>query len=198
MPYGSVITIVNIKPFLVLLWATIFLGEKTRAFQWAFFGLSLAGIVWLKFEDSRLDTLPLIATIGAAVFASGAYTMLRKLRNTDKPVVILFYFTFVTLPIVLPFTITGWVMPQGIEWLWCLLIGLLTHFAQLAMTKAYQLAPVGIVSNFYYLGIVFAFIFGYWIFEETYTLKQIYAVILIVGGIALNVFFSFRNSKATT
>ena len=199
MPYGSLITIVNIKPFLVLLWATIFLGEKTKWFQWIFFTLSLVGIYFLKGFDDRLEVIPLLATLGAAVFASGAYTMLRKLRESDEPVVILFYFTFVTTPVVLPFVIMNWVTPIGIDWFYCLAIGLLTHFAQLAMTKAYQLAPVGVVSNFYYLGIALAFIFGYLFFQETYSTHQIYAVLVIISGILLNVFFTLynKNSKET-
>lgn len=193
MPYGSVITIVNIKPFLVLLWATLFLGERTKWFQWLFFGVSLVGIWFLKSFDSRLEVVPLLATLGAAFFASGAYTLLRKLRESDEPIVILFYFTFITTPIVLPFVIMNWVTPQGIEWILCLAIGLLTHFAQLAMTKAYQLAEVGVVSNFYYLGIALAFLFGYWFFGETYSVNQVYAVLVILSGILLNVFFSFRE-----
>lgn len=193
MPYGSVISIVNIKPFLVLVWAAIFLKEKTKWFSWLFFGISLIGIYWLKSVDQRLDLVPFLATLGAAIFASMAYTLLRKLKDSDQPVVILFYFTFISAPLTLPFVIWNWVTPIGYDWLWCFAIGLLTHFAQLAMTKAYQLAPVGVVSNFYYFGIALAFFFGYVFFDETYTANQLYAVVLIVTGILLNVYFTFRK-----
>lgn len=195
MPYGSVISIVNIKPFLVLVWAALFLKEKTKWFTWFFFGVSLVGIFWVKAEDQRLDLIPFLATLGAAIFASMAYTLLRKLKDSDQPIVILFYFTLISAPLSLPLVVWNWVTPIGLDWMWCLCIGLLTHFAQLAMTKAYQLAPVGVVSNFYYFGIPLAFLFGYVFFEETYSTHQLYAVGLIITGILLNVFFSFKKKN---
>lgn len=193
MPLGSLITIVNIKPFLVLLWASLFLSERVRWFQWLLFGISFVGIVWLKGVDGRIETLPLMATIGAALFASIAHTFVRKLRDSDSPIVILFYFTLITTPIFAPLTCLHWVTPIGIEWLYCLGIGLFTHFAQLLLTKAYQIGQIAIVSNMYYLGIVFAFGFGYFFFGETYTNNQILAVGLILLCLGGNIYFSSRK-----
>ena len=195
MPLGSLIVIVNIKPFLVLLWASLFLKEKTWSFQWLLFGLCFIGIIWLKGVDQRIDQLALIATVGAAFFASIAHTFVRKLKDSDQPTIILFYFTLVTVPIVAPFTIFNWIMPVGIDWIYCLGIGLITHFAQLCLTAAYQKEEVAIVSNMYYLGIVFAFTFGFLFFEETYSLEQVSAVGLIVIGMILNIFFTRRVKK---
>lgn len=196
MPLGSLIVIVNIKPFLVLLWASLFLKEKTWVFQWILFGVCFAGIIWLKGVDDRIDQLALLATVGAALFASIAHTFVRKLKDSDKPTIILFYFTLVTAPLVTPFTIANWVMPVGIDWLYCIGIGLVTHFAQLCLTAAYQKEEVAIISNMYYLGIVFAFAFGYLFFREHYSLEQFLAVGLIIIGLISNIWLTKRASKA--
>lgn len=195
MPLGSLITIVNIKPFLVLLWASLFLSERVRWFQWVLFTISFGGIFWLKGIDGRIETLPLLATLGAALFASIAHTFVRKLKDSDSPIVILFYFTLVTTPIFAPLTYIYWVTPVGVEWLYCLGIGLLTHFAQLLLTKAYQIGQIAVVSNMYYLGIVFAFGFGFMFFGETYSTQQLYAVGLIVLCLISNIVLSNRKKK---
>ena len=190
MPLGSLITIVNIKPFLVLLWVTLFLKEKVSIYQWICFGVCFAGILWLKGIDGRIETMTLLAAIGAALFASIAHTFVKKLGQTEESNVILFYFTLVCVPVFGPLTFTNWVEPKSFDWLLCLGIGLITHFAQLLLTKSYQVGKVAIVSNLYYIGIVFAFGFGYFLFEEKYTFNQLLAVALVVLGIIGNILVS--------
>lgn len=198
MPLGSLITIVNIKPFLVLLWVSIFLKEKVKWFQWMFFGVCFAGIIWLKGIDTRIETLTLLTAVGAALFASIAHTFVKKLGEKEDSNVILFYFTLITVPVFGPITYFNWVMPEGYDWLICIGIGLITHFAQLLLTKSYQIGEVAIVSNMYYLGIVFAFIFGYLFFEESYSSLQLSAVGIIVLGIIGNIWMTNKKSNSPT
>lgn len=192
-PLGSVVTIVNIKPFLVLLFAVILLKEKVFPLQWLFFIISFIGIFLIKGFDNRINTIELLAILGAAFFASIAHTCVRKLKGTDEPVVILFYFTIVTLPFVTPFSIQHWIQPNLWDWIAIFSIGIVTHFAQLFLTKAYQSEQVSDVSNIYYLGIVFALIYGYLFFDEKYSFVSIIGIILVMGGIFGNI--SYLNQK---
>ena len=195
-PLASVITIVNIKPFLILVVASILLKEKINPIQLLFFIISFIGILMVKGFDNRIDTLTLLAILGAALFASIAHTIVRKLKDSDHPLVIIFYFTFVTLPLIGPFALRDWVMPtEMIEWLILLSIGLVTHFAQYFLTKAYQSDNVAKISIFYYLGIVFALGFGHFLFEEKYSVLTLTGMGVIIGGIILNVWYS-KNQKA--
>ena len=193
-PLASVITIVSIKPFLILVVASFLLKEKIKPVQLLFFIISFVGIVMVKGFDNRLDNITLLAILGAALFASFAHTIVRKLKDTDHPLVIIFYFTFVTLPIVGPFAIRDWVMPsQLVEWLMLFGIGLVTHFAQYFLTKAYQSDNVAKISIFYYLGIVFALGFGHFLFNEKYTLLSMVGMVVIIIGVILNVWYSKWN-----
>lgn len=198
-PLASVITIVNIKPFLILVVASIILKEKIEPVQLIFFIISFVGITMVKGFDTRIDTLTLATILGAALFASIAHTIVRKLKDSDHPIVIIFYFTFVTLPIIGPYTFTHWVTPIGwIEWGCLLSIGVITHFAQYFLTKAYQADNVAKISIFYYLGIVFALGFGHFIFDEKYSLDALFGMCVIVGGIVLNVWFTSKRAKIST
>jgi len=194
VPLGSTVTIVNIKPFLILIVASVLLKEHFKWQQALFFLISFVGIIVIKGFDERISTLGLLAILGAAFFASIAHTIVRFLRDSDRPVVILFYFTLVTLPFVAPFTVFNWVMPVGFDWVKAISLGLITHFAQLFLTKAYQSEKVANVSNFYYLGIVFAIAFGYFFFDEKYAWQAIIGIVIILIGIFLNVWFVRKSS----
>lgn len=190
VPLGSTVTIVNIKPFLILIVASVLLKEHVKWQQILFFGISFVGILIIKGFDERITAIGLFAIIGAAFFASIAHTIVRMLRNTDQPLTILFYFTLVTLPFVTPYTIIHWVSPVGFDWLKAISLGLITHFAQLLLTKSYQSEKVATISNLYYLGILFAIGFGYFFFDEKYSLHVFGGIFLILIGIFLNIWFT--------
>lgn len=197
-PMGSVVTIVNIKPFLILLVAYFLLKEKIKPIQFLFFFISFIGIVMVKEFDNEVELLPLLTTIGAAFFAAIAHTIVRILRTTDHPVVIIFYFTLIAGPAVLPFTLLYGKMPtEIIDWILLVSIGVITHFAQFYLTKAYQSEEVAKISYLYYLGIVFAVGFGIIIFNETYNTNTVFGLLTIVGGIILNVIYSSKKPSTT-
>ncbi|MCP4521990.1 MAG: DMT family transporter [Cytophagales bacterium] len=200
-PLGAVVTIVNVKPFLVLLFAMLLLGEKVEYPQWLFFLCSFLGILLIKKFDQNISLNVLLAILGAAIFASVAHICIRKLKGIDEPVTILFYFSIVTLPFALPFSIQSWIYPTWIEWVLIIGIGVFTHFAQLALTRAYQSEEVGTVSNIYYLGVVFALGYGYFFFDEKYTYQALGGILLVIVGIIANVLYKNykqRNDKRTT
>lgn len=193
VPLASAITIVNIKPLIILLIAFFVLKEKIKPTQWLFFLVSFIGIIVVKGVDLRMNTLGLITVISAAIFAAIAHSIVRMLRETDQPIVILFYFTLVTIPVVGPFTLWHWVTPNFEELIILIAVGLFTHFGQLLLTKAYQSEELSKVSNMNYLGIVFAIIFGYFFFDETYGVSAIVGLALVIAGVIMNLIYVEKN-----
>ncbi len=192
-PLASVITIVNIKPFLVLFIGYFFLKEKIFIQQWFFFFVSFLGIVLVKGFNTNIPPLAFWCIIGSAVFAAIAHTLVRKLKDQDAAEVILLYFTFTTVPLVLPFMIYSWVNPTLEQWIYLILIGVVTHFGQLYLTKAYQTDRVANVSNLYFLGIGFAVFYGVFLFDEKFQIQTWFGFLLIVSGIILNLFLGNKN-----
>ena len=85
----------------------------------------------------------------------------RRFRDTEKPLVIVFFFPLVAMPISGIYTIFHFVIPIGLDWLILLLIGISTQIAQINMTKALQLETMAKVSIVRYLTIVYAIIYSY-------------------------------------
>ena len=135
-----------------------------------------------------------IAILGA-LMTSLAYICVRKLSEKEDPLVIIFYFPLVSLPLSLPFIINDFVLPTGIDWVWILGIGLFTQIGQLCITEGLRLIPAGQATSLNYSQVIFSSIWGFFIFRETIT-KEIFLggfCVLISTIISMN---ATKNSVA--
>jgi drug/metabolite transporter (DMT)-like permease len=186
MPLASAVTIQYLSPIFTIIIAGIMLKEAPRSIQWLFFVISFAGVVLVKGFDPRVSPSDLAIGVSAAICSGLAYNFIRKLRGTDHPLVVVFYFPLVTVPIVGVYTLTHWVHPEPLEWLVLILIGVVVTVAQIYMTKAYQLERASNVSNFNYLGTVFAIAFGFLLFGETISILGYLGICLIILGVIMS------------
>ena len=72
--------------------------------------------------------------------------------------------------------------PDGLQWLYLLLVGVLTQIAQYFMTRAYQTEEVNKVASVSYLGIFYALIFGWVFFSETFNLQTYLGMAVVLAG----------------
>jgi drug/metabolite transporter (DMT)-like permease len=162
------------------------LKERVRPIQFLFFAISFAGVLVLQGFDPRVNLFYASIGIISALFSGLAYNVIRKLKNTEHPLVIIFYFPLVTLPFASVWSYFGWVQPEGWDWVMLLWIGICTQTAQYFMTLAYQNANVAKVSNLSYIGIIYALIFGFFFFGETFQILSYVGMALVLAGIVLN------------
>lgn len=186
MPLASAVTIQYLSPIFTIIIAGVMLKEPPRPIQWLFFLISFAGVVMIKGYDPRVSPTDLAIGISAAVLAGFAYNFIRKLKNTDHPLVVVLYFPLVTVPVIGTYTLFNWVTPNGGEWLILIAIGIATTIAQIFMTKAYQLEKAANVSNFNYLGSVYAVLIGYFFFGEFLDILGNAGIVLIISGVLLS------------
>ncbi len=109
-----------------------------------------------------------IAIIGALMTAL-AYICVRKLSAKENPLVIIFYFPLVSIPLSLPLIINNFVLPTGTDWIWILGIGLFTQIGQVCITEGLRLIPAGQATSLNYSQVIFSCIWGGLIFEEAIT-----------------------------
>jgi drug/metabolite transporter (DMT)-like permease len=155
--------------------------------QFVYFGISFIGVIIIEGFDPRITFFDLTVGLIAALAMGIAYNLIRKISNSEHPLVIMFYFPLITIPIAAVFSYFIWVMPQKWDWVVLLAVGLLTQFAQYFMTLAYQNANVSKIASLSYIGIVYALGFGFFIFEETFSLISFVGMFLVLGGVLLNV-----------
>lgn len=186
IPLASAVTLQYLSPILTTILGIFLVKEKVKPIQFLFFGISFLGVVLVQGFDTRVNLL--YASIGfiSALFSGLAYNVIRKLKNTEHPLVIIFYFPLVTLPIACVISFFTWVQPIGWDWVILLWIGLCTQTAQYFMTIAYQNANVSKISSLSYLGVFYALIFGFLFFGEAYTPMAYLGMGMLLLGVILN------------
>lgn len=109
------------------------------------------------------DPMALFA-VGSALGYGVAMVAMRKLGSTDKSSATVFYFTVagaLSGLVMLPF---DWVTPTPEHLVLLVTIGLVGGVAQIFMTEAFRLAPPSVVAPFDYTAMVWALVFGFFVF----------------------------------
>ena len=189
LPLAEATVLQYLHPAITALLAGLFLGERiTRPIVLATL-LSLAGVVLvarpaLLFGSSAvaLDPVWVLVAVAGAAFSASAYVVVRKLSRTEDPLVIVFYFPLVTVPAAIPTMWSDFVLPRGIEWLLLLGVGLATQVGQVSLTRGLGLLPAATGTALSYLQVVFAAVWGIWIFGETLDRWTVLGGLLVIAS----------------
>ena len=170
LPLGDATAIFYVAPVWTALSAVFILRERTARLVVAGMAVSLVGVALTAkptflFGDglASLDGLAVLAALAASVLSGVVYTIVRKLRETDGPLVIIFYLSWVGVVAPLP-AAGSWVLPSGWTWAWLLGAGLATQLGQIALTKGLHLEKAGRATTVGYLQVAFAFAWGVLVF----------------------------------
>jgi drug/metabolite transporter (DMT)-like permease len=74
----------------------------------------------------------------------------------------------------------NWIMPNLIDLFLLSMIGILGGLANLWLSQSYKLSEVSLVSPLKYLALIFAIIFGYFIWDEIPTSKTLVGALLVI------------------
>jgi drug/metabolite transporter (DMT)-like permease len=193
LPLAIASTIQYLAPIFTVLLAVFFMKEKVKILQWFFIIISFSGAGLIGFsslveiETVKIDNFWVLLGILSAGFSGLAYVSILKLKTTEKPLNIVLYFPMLSIPIMGVWCFFDFVLPQGIEWFYLLIIGVFTHFAQISLTKAFQFGNANSISPFQYLGSIYAIILGYLIFDERLSFVSFLGIYLILFGVLMNV-----------
>ena len=147
----------------------------------------------VKGFDYRVGWVDLSLGVFAALMSGLTYNLIRKLKDQEPPIRIVFYFPMVSAIISFPFLFTdiggGWVWPDLRQGILFLALGMITWFAQLFMTKAYQADAPGYISIFNYIGIFLGAGFGYVFFDEKLTVLASFGILIILVSVILSTLY---------
>ena len=194
MPLAGAVTFQFLSPIFTALLGIFIVHEKVASKQFFFFLLSFMGIAVIKGFDDRIPLDYAIIGIISAFFSGLAYNIIRKIKTSEHPLVIVLYFPLVTMPITGLICIVNWVRPTGWDWFWLIMTGVFTQLAQYYMTMSYQKEALSKVAILNYVGIIYAVAFGYFLFDEGIPLGTIMGIILVLLGVVLNVWYKTKKA----
>lgn len=188
MPLADATVIQYTSPIWTGLLAALILAEPLGLVVLACALVSLAGVTLVAEpaavfggEGAIEPTVAAVALVGA-LFSGAAYVVVRALRDSEHPLVIVFYFPLVAVPLSLPAVAADFVMPRGIDWLLLLGIGITTQIAQVFLTRGLSLEPAGKAMAITYLQIPFAALWGLVVFGHIPGPWTIAGAAMIVGA----------------
>ena len=201
LPLATAVTVQYLAPVFTAVLGIWLLGEGVRPWQWVFFGLSLGGVLLVQQGSPSAEVAAGAAGAGlfylgigvvSALVSGFSYNAIRQLRGREHPLVIVFYFPLISLPLAAAACLFSWQTPRGTDWAWLLACGLLTQTAQVAMTRAYQLERLGRVAPLSYLGLFYALGMGYWLFGEVYGSLAYVGMVLVLLSVGLNAWYTAK------
>jgi drug/metabolite transporter (DMT)-like permease len=198
----AIATIVQyLSPIFTIIFAIFLLKQKVKPIQWIFFAIAMFGVFLIGVgktskESLNFDPFWILMGVISAILSGVAYNAIMKCKDTDEPITVVMYFPLVAAPITLGVMLFNkHVIPQGVEWLLLLLIGIFTQIAQIFMTKSFHYADAVVVTPIKYLGAIYAVSIGFFIFGEALSFKVSLGIVIILTGVLLNSLYKLRLNR---
>ena len=155
----------KLSPFFVIIFCAIFLKEKINMKQGISIIVAFIGALFIIKPQFNLDTLPYLIGVLGAIFAAAAYTCLRVLGGKEKYYTVVFYFSFFSTIVILPFMILVYKEMTLLQFIYLVLAGIFASIGQFGITIAYKYAKAKEISIFDYSNIIFSAIISILVFN---------------------------------
>ncbi|WP_431800324.1 DMT family transporter [Halobacillus andaensis] len=182
----------KLSPFLLIIFSAVFLKEKARPYQITAILIAFVGTLLIIKPQFSVEFIPYLAGIFSAVFAAGAYTLLRVLGDKEKFYTIVFYFSFFTTFSLTPFTIAYYEPMTTEQWIYLLAAGGFATIGQFGLTIAYKFAPAREISIFFYSTVVYSALISIVLFGQVPDWLSILGYITIFSA---SLYMFLRNNK---
>ena len=180
LPLATVVSISFAAPIFTTIFSIFFLSEKVGFYRWLAVFVGFFGIIIITepgFSSLNIYYIyPIIFCLGLSYVAIA----IRQLSTTEPVWLISLNFS-AAITIVSLFTIPfGWIMPNVQDLFLLSLIGVFGGVANLWLSQSYKFSEVSLVTPLKYLALVFAIIFGYFIWNEVPTIKTLSGALLVI------------------
>lgn len=200
LPLAVATTVQYLSPIFTIILAIYLNNQRIKPIQFLFFLISFLGIFFMKAEEliygeTAISWTPLLLGLGSALLSGMAYNSIIKCKSTDAPITIVMYFPLMAIPIMIVWCLFDFLMPQGIQWAYIILLGSFTQLAQISMTKALTSEKASIVAPIKYAGSIFAVSFGMIFFSEYLSWVVFMGIGIVLSGILANTFYERAQRK---
>lgn len=185
LPLTEATTIGFTMPIFGTILSALILREVTGWHRWSAVALGFVGVlVMARPNAGHFPMIGVLVALSAAILTACISLVLRELGRTERPGVVVFWFTMLSLP---PLAIGMLFFAQthdATTWGLLIFIGLSGGLAQLCLTGALRLAPVSVVLPMDYSAILWATVIG-WLFWDEWPLVTTWigASLIITSGL---------------
>lgn len=192
LPMASATVLQYLYPTITALLAWLMLGERIGRRVLLAIGLGWTGVVLvaqpagLLQGAGALPPLAVLIALAGALFTSLAYVSVRSLGNSEHPLVIVFYFPLVALPLSLPLVALDPVLPTPSELLWLVGVGVFTQVGQVYLTRGLTALPAAQATAISYVQVAFAGLWGWLVFGESIDGWTVAGAVLVLAAMLVS------------
>lgn len=186
--------ILFLGPIIVTILAIPLLGETVGLRRWAGVVLGFIGAMIIIRPGTGIIGFAAIFFLGCATTHACYQIMTRKIRAVDDPYTTLIYTAVVgavVMSFVMPFQ---WVAPSLMDWGLMAVLGACGAVGHFCLIKALQAAPAAAVVPFSYTSLLWAAIYGYFLFAELPDLWTLVGAAVIAAS-GLYIFYREQQLK---
>lgn len=187
LPLAEATTLVFTSAIWAVVLSALLLRERVGLWRWSAVLLGFAGVLVIAQPGrSEIPALGAAVALGAAFMIALISIQIRDLGRTEHPLTIVFWFSAFSVPLLalaLPFVATAHTAYQ-----WSLLAGLgfFGLLGQFLLTAALRYGAVASVIVMDYSSLVWATLFGWWVFDRLPpTATWIGAPLIVAAGLLI-------------
>lgn len=188
MPVGETVAIVYLAPVVVVILGRTLLGEEVNWLGWAGVLCGFAGVLLIMRPGSGLDPLGVALALANVVFGASYHLLTRILSRSETTPALLIHTAgvgVVAFALMLLGSGLG-PLPQGVDWLWLLALGVLSTLGHFLFTAAYREAPASLLAPVNYMHLVWAGLLGWLVFGHAPDAISAFGMALVaVAGTAV-------------
>lgn len=180
LPLAQAMLVLLLSPFVVPIIARFWLNERPSKLTLFAIALGFVGVfIAIPVSSGPGNLLMLAIGLLSAVLVAVTKTTIRYMSDTEPAARIVFYFSLLTALISFIPVPFAWQPLPAIAWWAFAGMGVLAAVGQMAMTRAYALAPASEIGMWTYSSVVFAGLFGYLFWQEPVTMAWFAGVLII-------------------
>ena len=196
IPVNDAVAINFSNPVFAMILSIIILKEKYFLYRWIAMILTFGGALILirpNFSKLYFDPVALISIFGAICLGFEAI-FIKLLTKYERDIQILLVNNFIGLILSSSVVFFYWITPNFLQFLFCILIGVLMICAQFCFLKALRSNQLNFVVPFFYSTLIFVLLYDYLFFYELPDFLSLSgSILIIIGGTYL--FFKEKSNK---
>ena len=190
LPMAQAVALSYATPLFATVAAVFILGETVRARRWSAVVIGLVGVLVIVRPGSAEFSLGTLVALCGALLAALVAIQIKQLSRVDSADTIVFYTYVFWVPISLLPALFAWQWPQGIAWLWLVLLGAFGTGGQLLWTRALEIGEVSALQPISFIQLPMVAMAAWLLFGEAPTRWTVVGAGIIL---AANIYIAHRE-----
>ena len=184
IPLAEVTAIGFSTPVFTALGAILLFHEQVRLRRMLAIAAGFVGTLVILRPGFHAVEAGSLAQLVAALFFAGSFLLAKKLTQREASADILAMLTVFCTLALLPGALYYWRQPTLAEVGWLALVAVFATAGHYAITRAIAQAPLTVTQPLSFLQLVWAVLFGYWLFDEVPDQWVVLGALMIVAAVS--------------